>query len=433
MNEGTLIPVKEQALLEIARSRSEPEVWVQRRKEAWKQAESLSWPESRYTRFRGLDLEEFHTLIPATSFLPLLPPWLREVIRNEGNSVVVQVNAEVAMVRLAPEQQQAGLEVLDFDVAVRKYPDLVAQHFGGLIPPSEDRFAALVHALRAGGLFLRVPPNQEFTAPVYLLHVLTEPQAAVFTPTLVLVGENSHLDLVFETLSGPAAKPALVAGIQEFYLDRGAHLGIHRIENWNQKTWVALHRRAKLGTEATVQWATAWLGGRLTYSRVRTDLAGDDTRAEDVQVFFASHRQHFDLSTLLDHQGLRTQGNVLAKGVLRDRARSVFYGMIKIEKHAQFADSYLADHSLILNRGAHADSVPGLEIEANQVRATHGATVGRIDREKVFYLQTRGLSENEARKTIVIGFLTPALERIPMASMRDHLQQLLEERWAEGG
>ncbi len=433
MKEMTSLPVNAQALEEIARVRTEPGDWLERRRAAWQQAETLNWPESKYTRFKGLDLQDFQTLIPATSFLPLLPPYLREVVRDERHSVVVQVNAEVALVRLSPEHREAGLEVLDFDVALRQKPELVARHFGGLIPPDEDRFVALVHALRSGGVWVQVPEGAELSTPVYLLQVVTEPRAAVFSPVVVVAGAKSRLDLVFETLSGPAAEPALVAGTQEFYVGPGARVGIHRLENWNLKTWVALHRRARLADRASVQWATAWLGGRLTYGRVHTLLAGDDTEAEDVQVFFASHRQHFDLSTLLDHQGLRTRGNVLAKGVLRDRARSVFYGMIKIEKNAQFADAYLADHSLILNRGAHADSVPGLEIEAHQVRATHGATVGRIDREKVFYLQTRGLSEDEARKTIVVGFLNPALERIPVATMRDHLQHLLEKRWAEGG
>ncbi len=425
------LPLTAQSLEEVARARTEPPAWLQRRQEAWSLVESLPWPESRYTRFHGLQVEEFQTLHPATSFMPLLPAHLREILQDTENSVVVQVNAEVALVRLSPEYQKAGVEAMDFDVAVQRNPDLVAEHFGNLIPPSEDRFVALVHAFRSGGLFLRIPPDRQLSRPLYVLQVLTEPRAAVFSPVLVLVERGSQVHLLFETLSGPAAEPALVAGTHEIFVAEEARVGIHRIDAWNQKTWVALHRRARLARSAEIQWTTAWLGGRLTYGRMQTLLMGDDTQAKDVQVFFATHRQHFDLSTLLDHRGLRTRGNVLAKGVLRDRARSVFYGMIKIEKDAQFADSYLADHSLILNRGAHADSVPGLEIEANQVRATHGATVGRIDREKVFYLQTRGLSENEARKTIVIGFLNPALEQIPMAS--DRIRQLLEQRWQEGG
>ncbi len=426
------LSLKPESLKEIAQSRSEPGEWLRKRQEAWHLVETLPWPESRYTRFQGLHLEDFQTLHPATSFMPLLPAHLREVLRDPENSVVVQVNAEVALVRLSAEYQQAGVEVLDFDVAIKTRPDQIAEGFGHLIPPSEDRFVALVHALRSGGLFLRVPPGQSLSRPLYLLQVLTEPAAAVFSPTVIRVEQGSQLDLILETLSGPAAEPALVASTQEIFVEEEARVGIHLMEHWNQKTWVALHRRARLARSARVQWSTAWLGGRLTYSRMNTLLAGDDTEARDVQVFFATHRQHFDLSTLLDHQGLRTRGNVLAKGVLRDRARSVFYGMIKIEKDAQFADSYLADHSLILNRGAHADSVPGLEIEANQVRATHGATVSRIDRERVFYLQTRGLSENEAKKTIVLGFLSPALAEIPMAPLREHFAGLLEERWQEG-
>ncbi len=432
MKAQNALPLNADTVQEISRVHNEPAAWLQRRLEAWQRVEALPWPESRYTRFHGLNLDDFQTFVPGTSFMPLLPAHLREILRDPRNSVAVQVNAEVVLVRLSEEYRQAGVEVLDFDVALRQDPDGVAARFGSLVPPTEDRFAALVHALHSGGLFVRVPEGRTLESPLYVLHILTDPQSAVFSPTLVLAEQGSRLDLVFETLSGPAAEPALVAGTQEIFVGAGARVGIHRIENWNRKTWVALHRRAQLAPGASVQWATAWLGGRLTYSRMQTLLEGGDTQADDVQVFFADQRQHFDLSTLLDHRGLRTRGNVLAKGALRDRARSVFYGMIKIEKGAQFADSYLADHSLILNRGAHADSVPGLEIEANQVRATHGATVSRIDREKVFYLQTRGLSEEEARKTIVVGFLAPAVEKIPVAAVREHLQALLEQRWHKG-
>jgi len=158
-------------------------------------------------------------------------------------------------------------------------------------------------------------------------------------------------------------------------------------------------------------------------------LDGPGANAEDVEVVFGGGSQMFDIVTDLTHQAPSTTGSVLARGVLRDKSRLVFKGMIRIEKGAKNSRSYLAEHAMILSKNARADAIPGLEIETNEVKATHSGSVAQIDEEQVFYLTSRALSDSEAKKLIIVGFLHPAVQRIPSRTVRAGIQYLIEEKW----
>jgi Fe-S cluster assembly protein SufD len=175
-----------------------------------------------------------------------------------------------------------------------------------------------------------------------------------------------------------------------------------------------------------MRWIGTLLGGKLLRQHTDTELEGQGAAMDMVGIFLASDRQHMDIDSFTDHIAPHTKGDVLYRGIIRDRARTIFQGLIKVQKAAQQTDSYLANHNLLLSPKARADSIPTLEIEANDVRCTHGATVGRVDEEQLFYLRSRGLSHDEAERLIVAGFVEPVLARIPAGPLRDHTRMAVE-------
>lgn len=429
MEKNLQLGLSQETLEEIARAKAEPRELLTQRLRAWELAQNLPLPESRFTRFRKLNLGRFQTFAPATTFLPLLPQRVRDLLRREDISLLVQVNSDVVLSRPSREFREKGGLLLDLDEALRKHPDRVQPYLARLVAPDENKFAALTYAFRSGGAFVHVPEKTAIESPLFILQVITEPDLAIFTPMVVILEQEARFSYVVETFSPPLEGETLACETHEVFVGEGAEVHIGLVQNWNRSTWAVANRKARLARDGKVRWATAWMGSRLLFARQVSLLEGDGSDAEDVQVFFTDDRQHFDIATTLDHIGLHTRGEVLAKGALKERSRSIFYGMIKIEPGAQHADSYLSDHALMLNPGARADSIPGLEIEANQVRATHGATTGQIDPDQVFYLMTRGLPEKEAKKLLVEGFLEPAVSRIPIPAVKETLLELIESKW----
>ncbi len=182
-----------------------------------------------------------------------------------------------------------------------------------------------------------------------------------------------------------------------------------------------------------MNWTIGHIGGGTTRSRVESVLDGPGATAEDVEIVFGSESQRVDAVTDLTHRSTNTTGHVLARGVLRDSARTIFKGMIRIEEGAKNSNSYLAEHAMIFSKKARADAIPGLEIMTNEVKATHSGSVSQVDEEQIFYLMSRGLSQSEAQRMIIIGFLHPAVQRIPLRTVRAAIQYLIEEKWLGRG
>jgi Fe-S cluster assembly scaffold protein SufB len=193
------------------------------------------------------------------------------------------------------------------------------------------------------------------------------------------------------------------------------------------------HREATVGEDATLHWALAQLGGRLVRSRVDNRLVGDRASAEQVEIVFGGGEQLFDLTSYTTHVGRDTTGNLLSKGVLMDRSRTYMKGLITIEKSAVGTDSFLGEFGMNLSRAARSVAIPSLEIDQPDCRrAAHSSSVGPIDEAQLFYLETRGIPPDEARKFVVLGFLEPVVARVPLASAQDRLRDLLEAKWAAG-
>jgi Fe-S cluster assembly scaffold protein SufB len=317
---------------------------------------------------------------------------------------------------------------------------------GGSTLPAGDKLAMLARGFWSHGRHVDVPAGVVLDAPILLRWPSAEPGRALITRTIITVGAGASASIVEEQVaSGPAPGPAAVAGggeaavqglfhgTTEIVLGDGASLALASIQDTGPDQVVFQHRHAAIGEGASLHWALAQLGGRLVRSRVDNRLQGDRSSVEQVEIVFGGGQQLFDLTSYTRHIGRDTTGNLLSKGALLDRSRSFMKGLITIEKSAVGTDSFLGEFGMNLSKAARAVAIPSLEIDQPDCRrAAHSSSVGPIDAAQLFYLESRGIPPDEARKFIVLGFLEPVVARVPLDSARDHLRDLLEAKWAAG-
>ncbi len=273
-------------------------------------------------------------------------------------------------------------------------------------------------------------------APIVLRRSVGEPGRAVHVRTIVELGRGAEASLVEELVASPGAvagRQALLTSTTEVRLAAHARLALASLQETGPDQVVFQQRLAEIGEGADLRWALAQLGGRLVRSRVDNVLAGDRSTVEQVEIVFASNDQLHDLTSYTRHVGRDTTGQLLSKGALLDRARSFMKGLITIEKSAVGTDSFLGEFGMNLSRSARAVAIPSLEIDQPDCRrAAHSSSVGPIDETQLFYLESRGIPPDEARKFIVLGFLEPVVARVPLEDARDRLRAALEAKWAAG-
>jgi Fe-S cluster assembly scaffold protein SufB len=308
--------------------------------------------------------------------------------------------------------------------------------------PVDDRLAQLTRAAWNQSLVVRVPAAVQLEQPIVLRWAAGVPQRALLTRTIIELGDGARASVLEEFVpSGPAIECAagepvpqsLFTGTLEVHLGVGADLSIASIQEFGRGVVAFQHRTASIGEGASLRWALGQLGGRLVRSRVDNRLEGDRSSVEQVEIVFGGEEQLFDLTSYTWHRGRDTTGNLLSKGALLDRSRSFMKGLITIEKSAIGTDSFLGEFGMNLSKAARAVAIPSLEIDQPDCRrAAHSSSVGPIDESQLFYLESRGIPPDEARKFIVLGFLEPVVARVPVRDAQDRLRDLLEDKWAAG-
>jgi Fe-S cluster assembly scaffold protein SufB len=303
--------------------------------------------------------------------------------------------------------------------------------------PSNDKFAQLTRAAWTQGLLIDVPAGVKLEHPIVVRWVLGEGNRALLTRTLIRLGEDAHASVVEELVPAEGATGAgphaFFAGTAEVVLGTTANLRISSLQELPSTLVAFQHRSASIGRGAEMHWALAQLGSRLVRSRVDNRLEGDNSSVEQVEIVFGGSDQLFDLTSYTTHVGRNTTGNLLSKGALLDRSRSYMKGLITIERSAVGTDSFLGEFGMNLSKAARAVAIPSLEIDQPDCRrAAHSSSVGPIDETQLFYLESRGIPPDEARKFIVLGFLEPVVARVPLADVQDRLRELLEAKWASG-
>jgi Fe-S cluster assembly protein SufD len=319
--------------------------------------------------------------------------------------------------------------------------DLVRDHRSVLEPhlmtravrPAADRFSAWHAAFWTGGAVLYVPRGVQIEEPLHSLIGLAGQHAADFSHTLVVLEEDASATLLEETASAHAEAPGLHVGAVELILGPNSALRYVQLQNWNTRTYHFAHQAGHVDRSGRLQWTVGGLGSRLAHIHQRVSLDGPGAEAQVNGVTFATERQHISYYTQQTHNAPSTTSDLLYKEVLRDKARVVWRGMIRVEPAAQKTDGYQRSDALLLSPTCRCDSIPGLEISADDVRCTHGATAGRVDEEQIFYCMCRGLSRFEAMHMIVEGFFHSVYDRIPVEVVRETLSRTVERKLGLGG
>ncbi len=360
----------------------------------------------------------------------------------EGVSAIIELREDgVALVALSPEATTAKVTLETFGAALVRDPaGLRADLEGGDALPADDKLAQLSRGFWSQGVRLVVPDGVRLSQPVIVRWAAGVPDRALVTRTIVHLGEGAEAALVEELVaSGPPIECAegepvpqsLFTGTLEVTLAAHARLAVASIQDLPAGVTVFQHRNAVIGEGADLHWALAQLGGRIVRSRVDNRLDGDRSSVEQVEIVFGTDDQVVDLTSYTRHRGRDTTGNLLSKGVLMDKARSYMKGLITIDKPAVGTDSYLGEFGMNLSRQARAVAIPSLEIDQPDCRrAAHSSSVGPIDETQLFYLESRGIPPEQARKFIVLGFLEPVVTRVPLVEAQDRLRELLEAKWA---
>jgi len=416
------------------------------RQRAWDLYEALPMPTTKDEPWRRTDI---HNLKASTfqmpqarsnghagqtdavdgSHLPAAPDELLQPLVGEEHGGQIVLLPGETKVHLSPDLAEKGIIFTDLATAERDYPDLLGKVMGKIVKPEDGKFAAMASALAQNGVFIYVPRGVEVADPLH--SVLWGPGAglAYFSHILVYLEEGSSLTYVHEYASPAQAEgQTLHAGVTEIYIGPAARLNYVELQSWGENVWNFIHERVQVERDANLDWIFGALGSRLTKNFSELTLIGEGATGRMSGFYFTDGVQHLDHDTQQNHMAPNTTSDLLFKGALKDRSRSVWQGMIYVAPGAQKTDGYQANRNLVLSGKARADSIPGLEILADDVRCTHGATVGKIDQEQVFYLRSRGISETEAERLIVEGFFDPIMQRIAFEGVRARFQRAIHEK-----
>ena len=403
---------------------------------AWRAFEALPMPTLRdeawrYTDISDVSPEDFSPYVPSpdVSSEDDLPDAVQKLIGEgeENSALLVQHNSETTFQRMDEELRNKGIVFTDLHTALREHEDLIKEHPSNscrMTTTSSRRLAALF----AGGSFLYVPRGVDVEVPIQSYRWL-DAIGATMPRTLVIVEENASVTYIDEYASDGTEEdePALSNGAVELYVGQGANLRYVSLQNWGRNVLHFNTIRSEAGKDATINSLVVALGSELSRTNVDAGLAEAGSDSEMLGLYFADSNQVLDHHTLQDHLAPNAHSDLLYKGALRDESLAVFSGLIRVEPGAQKTDAYQTNRNLILGTDdAMAVSLPRLEIQADDVKCSHGSTTGQVDDVELFYLMSRGIPRREAEKLVVFGFFGEVTSRIPLKGLKDKLDRAIE-------
>jgi Fe-S cluster assembly protein SufD len=407
----------------------EPDWLRDRRRNALAAYERLPMPSRTDEEWRRTDVTQFNPSTYAqfespNGYTPKTP--LKDVaawIRHDGR-VYTELEGFLGSI-----DNPSGAVILEpLDKAARDHRALLEPRLFSLTKADRDHFAALHSAFFTGGTFLYVPDGVVIDKPIVSQHFSHKGGTSVLPHTVIVAGRGARFNFLDEYIGEEDEEAAYRSGSAEIFVGEGADVGYVSIQKWGRKAWHLADQRARLEKDSRLRLFNVTLGAQFSKTRVEASLIGPGGSAELKGIYLASGKQFFDFHTLQDHQVGNTTSDLLFKGALQDTAKAVYAGLIRIEKGAARSDAYQANRNLVLSEHAKATSIPMLEIDNNDVRCTHGATVGPVDPLSMFYLQSRGIPEQTAKRMIVQGFFGEVLERIPFEQARKLVETELETR-----
>ncbi|MGZ8596759.1 MAG: Fe-S cluster assembly protein SufD [Actinomycetota bacterium] len=406
------------------------------RTRAFREFESLPTPSQETEEWRYTDLSDLQL-----TFAPFTPGGGPEAVNTHGllqaagagerTGLMIQRNSEVISTQRADSLAAKGVVFTDLDAAAAEHAELVERYLHDLVPTKRTRFTALHAAFRTGGTFLYVPRDTKIDLSLQTLTYVDVDGAAVFPHTLIVVEAGAEVTFI-ERYASPDLTRAFSDAITEIHVGDGAHVRYAAIQDWGAGMTHLAVQRARVGRDADVRTLSLGFGADLARTETEVELAEPGGFSEQLGVFFADGDQHFDHRSSQEHVAQNCTSDLLYKGALRDHSRAVYSGWVYVRPGAQKTDAMQTSRNIVLSEHAKADAIPNLEIEANDVKCGHAASVGPVEDDALFYLESRGIPHDEAERLIVTGFFQEVLDRVQIDEVREGAEMAIADELERG-
>ncbi len=430
MSQLALSTINSSHIEEISSSKKEPAWLKEYRKNSLSIYQEMPIEVSplynKYTDANKMDPEQVSLSISTDTSIPeFLKKRLGEL---ENETSIIQIGSNITQINISEELKSKGLVVSSIDNALNEHSDLVKKSLESS-SSKEDKFTALNNAAFNSGIFVYVPRNLILENPIHLLSCLSVDGVSTIARNIIVTDESSKATVVQELYSPKASKQQAYLELLNMIVGANSQLDITSLQMMDQSTVNFSTRRSDIAQDAKINSYLGLFGAMLSRYRIEYYLNGTGASINDAEIVFGNNDQSFDIQTNVTHQSPSTEGRVNEKSILKNKSKSLFKGMIRINENASKSQSFLSGRSILLDKGTKSDSIPGLEIFTNDVKATHSASVAQIDDEQIFYLNTRCLSRTEAERVIVEGFLEP-LSRKMSYQVRAWIAYLIESKWS---
>lgn len=435
MSVDTQLFFNRDTIVNFSKKQGEPEWMLELRLKAFEQHGSLPMPKLEQTSIDNWNFSDVHPFVEESTAhgLDSLPEAVRSLLSEdeEKSNIIVQKNASVLFKELDAELKAKGVIFTDLSTALKEHPELLQKHFmTEAVKPDEHRLTALHAALWSGGAFLYIPQGVEVEAPFQTLFWAEGSEVGIHPHVLIVAEANSHVNMVVNIVGGEEENKVVSNGLVEAFVGPGAQVRVATLHNLGAQTVESIYRRAVVDRDGQIEWIIGNLNYGDTVSDNKTQLQGQGGQADIKSITVGSGNQRYNVTSTVNHQGTYTDSEILERAVMKDKASSIINGITWIEKGASKANGQQAERVLMLSKDARGDANPILLIDENDVKAGHAASVGRIDQLQLFYLMSRGITQAEAEKLIIYGFLDPVLAEVPAESLRKRLIHLVERKLA---
>ncbi len=352
-----------------------------------------------------------------------LPPEIKDTYDKIGipeaekrflAGVSAQYESEVVYKSIQKKLQSQGVVFLDMDSGLREYPELVQRYFGTVIPPMDNKFAALNSAVWSGGSFVYVPPGVRVELPLQAYFRINAANMGQFERTLIIAEEGSFVHYVEGCTAPIYTTDSLHSAVVEIIVKKGARVRYTTIQNWSANVYNLVTKRAKVEEEGIMEWVDGNLGSKVTMKYPSVYLVGRKARGEILSIAYAGKNQHQDAGGKAVHAASETSSQIISKSISKDGGRTSYRGLVRVERGAKQCKSKVVCDALLLDEESRSDTYPDMQIHEQQVAIEHEATVSKIGDEQLFYLQSRGIPEGMAESMIVNGFIEPIVKELPL-------------------
>ena len=428
MEQIALSSLKSSLIDEISSSKNEPNWLKEYRRNSLNIYEELPVEVSplynKYTDAKRMNPKKIALSINSDSKIPDFLSKRVEELKTENG--IIQIGSNILSANLSEELKSKGVIISSIDDALKQNHNIIEKAIKSS-NSNEDKYTALNNAAFNSGIFVYIPKNQIVDEPIHLFSCLSEDGISTISRNIIVVEDNAKTNIVQELYS-PKNEQQAYLELMNTSIGANSNLDVTTLQMMDQSSINFSTRNSQLSQDSKINWYLGLFGAMLSRYRIDYHLNGTGAMANDSEVIFGNKEQSFDLNTIVNHNKESTEGKVVEKSILKDKSKSLFKGMIRINENAAHSNSFLSGRSILLDKGAKSDAIPGLEILTNDVKATHSASVAQIDEEQIFYLGSRCLSRAEAERIIIEGFLEP-LSRSMSYQVRAWIAYLIESKW----